>query len=210
MKKNRKSGRWGIGLCISLVLILMGCGQTNEKELPIDPAKNKQVTPEKIETKKEAEVQEPQKKSDKVIYVQLCGAVTKPGIYSCEEGDYLFSIIEKAGGLLESACFESVNQAQIVVDGQMIVVYSKEEFSSMKTISGKMNSEGYDETTKVNINIADAAKLMTLPGIGEAKAAQIIQYRENKGLFKKIEDIMNIGGIKERLFETIKDAICVN
>ncbi len=178
----------------------MGCGKTNKNELPINSKMMIKDTVKEITKKKEI----------KYIYIQLCGAVEKPGIYPCQEGDYLFSIIEKAGGLLESACFESVNQAQIVTDGQMVIVYTKEEYSLQKTNSTAINNGKASLATKVNINTADAAKLMTLPGIGEAKAAQIIEYRQNKGMFAKIEDIMNIGGIKEHLFETIKDAICVN
>lgn len=196
MKNIWKIVGWDIALGISLMLILTSCTKENKKEVKINQREN---------TQPQVELQ-----IEKPIYIQLCGAVLNPGIYSCKEGDYLFMIIEKAGGLLDAACFESVNQAQMVVDGQLIMVYTKEEYSLMKTANNKTNNEGSNVTTKVNINIADAVKLMSLPGIGEAKAAQIIEYRENKGVFTKIEDIMNIGGIKERLFETIKDAICVD
>lgn len=191
---------WGIIFGISLVLILTSCGKTNKNELPIN-AKIKSPDTVKTITKK---------KKIEYIYIQLCGAVVKPGIYPCQEGDYLFAIIEKAGGLLESACFESVNQAQVVTDGQMIVVYTKEEYALRKASNNTTNNGKESFAIKVNINLADAKKLMELPGIGEAKAAQIIEYRQKNGLFAKIEDIMNIGGIKEHLFETIKDAICVN
>jgi len=195
-----KKARWGIGLGISLVLILTSCGKTYKNELPINSKMMIKDTVKEITKKKEIEY----------IYIQLCGAVEKPGIYPCQEGDYLFSIIEKAGGLLESACFESVNQAQIVTDGQMVIVYTKEEYSLEKTNSSAINNGKESLATKVNINTADAAKLMTLSGIGEAKAAQIIEYRQKNGSFAKIEDIMKIVGIKEHLFKTIKDAICVN
>jgi len=191
---------WGIVFGISLVLILTSCEKSNKNERPIN-AKIKISDTVKTTT---------EKKEIQYIYIQLCGAVVKPGIYPCQEGDYLFTIIEQAGGLLESACFESVNQAQVVTDGQMIVVYTKEEYALQKTNINTINNGKASLAIKVNINTADAAKLMELPGIGEAKAAQIIEYRKHNGLFAKIEDIMNIGGIKERLFETIKDAICVN
>lgn len=192
--------RWGIVFGISLVLILTSCEKSNKNELPIN---TKIRIPDTVKTTTK-------KKEIQYIYIQLCGAVVNPGIYPCQEGDYLFTIIEKAGGLLESACFESVNQAQVVTDGQMIVVYTKEEYALQKTNNNTTNNGKASLAIKVNINTADAAKLMELPGIGEAKATQIIEYRKNNGLFAKIEDIMNIGGIKEHLFETIKDAICVN
>ena len=62
---------------------------------------------------------------------------------------------------------------------------------------------------KVNINTADAAQLMTLKGIGEARAADIIAYRDSKGPFQSIEDIMKVPGIKDAAFEKIKDDITV-
>lgn len=66
-----------------------------------------------------------------------------------------------------------------------------------------------DEAGKINLNTASAEQLMKLSGIGESKAAQIISYREKNGAFKKIEDIMNITGIKEGVFGKIKDDITV-
>ena len=62
---------------------------------------------------------------------------------------------------------------------------------------------------KVNLNLASKEELMTLPGVGEAKADLIIQYREEHGRFQNIEDVMNISGIKEGLFAKIKDNITV-
>jgi competence protein ComEA len=61
----------------------------------------------------------------------------------------------------------------------------------------------------VNINTASAEELMTLTGIGEAKAESIIRYREENGGFQRIEDLMEISGIKEGVFEKIKDDIII-
>ena len=61
----------------------------------------------------------------------------------------------------------------------------------------------------VNINQADKNELMTLPGVGESKAASIIEYRNKNGNFTKIEDIMKITGIKEGVFNKIKDKITI-
>ncbi|MCR5109060.1 MAG: helix-hairpin-helix domain-containing protein [Lachnospiraceae bacterium] len=70
-------------------------------------------------------------------------------------------------------------------------------------------SSGSSSTGMVNINTASRSELMTLNGIGEAKADKIIAYREEHGGFDSIEDIMNITGIKEGMFNKIKDQICV-
>ena len=61
----------------------------------------------------------------------------------------------------------------------------------------------------INLNTASKEELMTLPGIGEAKADAIIRYRTEYGAFAHIEEVMNISGIKEAAFEKIKDLIAV-
>ena len=65
------------------------------------------------------------------------------------------------------------------------------------------------EAKPIDINKADIDELKTLTGIGDAKAAAIIAYREANGEFKSIEDIMLVPGIKEGIFGKIKDQICV-
>ena len=62
----------------------------------------------------------------------------------------------------------------------------------------------------VNINQASKEELMTLPGIGESKADKIIAYREENGRFSTPEGIMEISGIKDGLYNKIKDKICAN
>ena len=65
------------------------------------------------------------------------------------------------------------------------------------------------DSKKVNINTAGEEELMTLTGIGEAKAASILKYREENGRFKSIEELMQIEGIKEGVFNKIKDDITI-
>lgn len=74
-------------------------------------------------------------------------------------------------------------------------------------VSGDASSSG--GSGKVNINTASAAELDTLPGVGEATARDIIEYREKNGPFKKIEDIMKVPRIKESRFNSIKGLITV-
>ncbi len=77
-------------------------------------------------------------------------------------------------------------------------------------ISGVTEGAGGSESGgKVNLNTADKATLMTLKGIGEARAEDIIAYREEHGPFRKIEDVMKVSGIKEAAFEKIKEEITV-
>lgn len=179
--------------CILLAAFLIGCKkQKSEVKIETDTATKK------IGTTKET----PLKK--KTIFIQITGAIHKPGVYEVCEGERIFKVVEQAGGLLEEASFESINQAMMAEDGQVIHVLTKEEYQNVQ------EPDIQDSNSKVNINRASKEQLMTLPGIGEGKAAQIIEYRQEHGSFAKIEDIMKISGIKEHLFEKIKDAICVN
>lgn len=163
--------------------------------------------------------------SNGVIFVHLCGAVKEPGVYEVESGSRLYEVLKRAGGLKEEACDTYLNQAQVLTDGSQIYVPTKEEVASgavendlssqgegAKSSEASENGEKEDETSasdKVNINSADINELMTLPGIGEAKAKAIMEYRESNGGFRSIEELMNISGIKEGVFNKIKDSITV-
>ena len=106
-----------------------------------------------------------------------------------------------AGGMQQEADTSAINLASKVTDSMMIVVYTTQE------IKAGINKTNGAENTPVNINYATKEQLMTLPGIGESKADSIIAYRETNGGFEKVEEIMNISGIKEALFNKIKDLI---
>ncbi len=93
-----------------------------------------------------------------------------------------------------------------------IVVPGMEEVEAAKArgeISLQAEASLNVQKTKVNLNTATKEELMTLRGVGEAKAADIIKYRESHGGFHKIEDIMKISGIKDAAFQKIKDDITV-
>ncbi len=141
------------------------------------------------------------KSSSGKCYVQISGAVNKPGVYELEGDVRMFQVILMAGGLREDADEGSLNQAGKVNDGQKIVVMTKEEAALMAENSA---SDG-----KVDINTADETTLMTLPGIGESKAQSIIKYRETNGPFGSPEDIKNISGIKDGVYNKISDKIKV-
>ena len=148
-------------------------------------------------------------------YVFVGGAVCEPGVYPIHEGMRVYEAVALAGGFSEDADEEWLNQAEYVSDGQKLYVYSSEETYQMKTDGKQPDGLIRDETQtnhkdhKININTADKEILMTLPGIGEAKADAIIQYREEYGAFTSIEEIQNIPGIKQAVFAKIKEIITV-
>lgn len=173
---------------------------------------------------------------EKNIYVHITGEVINPGVVIAKEGDRIQNVIEKAGGTTEKADLKGVNLAYKVEDGQKINIPNideekkennvqennnnvKEDISESKnyiTKSGGKNviideekSETDKKNQKVNINTATQTELETLNGIGPSTASKIIKYRNEKGKFKKIEDIKNVSGIGEAKFKKIEADIVV-
>ena len=140
------------------------------------------------------------------VSVYLCGAVKKPDVYEVPKGTRLNEVLKLAGGFREDAAQDAVNLAASVEDGSMIRVPTLEEAAKGAEAVGLAAEE---TSGKVDLNRADKAELMTLPGVGERKAEQIIAYRKAHGKFQSIEEIKNIPGIKEKAFEKLKDSIMV-
>lgn len=147
------------------------------------------------------------------VYVYICGEVKNPGVYELSADSRIYEAVDAAGGFTEDAARERVNLASKVSDGMQITIYNMEDIASLPADSGSEDGSsgqnGTAGTGLVNLNTATKEELMTLKGIGEAKAEDIIRYREKSGGFKKIEEIMKISGIKEAGFQKIKDRITV-
>lgn len=149
-------------------------------------------------------------------YCFVCGAVKNPGVYAFSEGARMNELIELAGGFTKDAAAAYLNLAMKVSDAEKIYVPTKKEAARQ---DGDKNNLDLQETTlqesrtsakdKVNINTADRDKLTSLPGIGVSKANSIIAYRNDHGAFQKIEELKNVEGIKERVFQKIEDLISV-
>ena len=187
-------------------------GSSTEKQELQEPFRDENGS---VQGESTVETQEYVENSEKSgVYVYICGEVAAPGVYELSEDSRIYEAVDAAGGFTENAARESINLASKVSDGMQITIYNKEEAASLPaggTSAGK--NSGQDQmsgsSSLVNLNTATKEELMTLKGIGEAKAEDIIRYREKSGGFKKIEDIMKISGIKEAGFQKIKDNITV-
>lgn len=144
---------------------------------------------------------------DSECVIHICGAVAAPGVYRLPDGSRIVDAVEAAGGLTEDAAERGVNQAAPVSDGMQIVILTREEAEQGVSPDAGREKDGTDGL--VDINTADTAELMTLPGIGQTRADAIAAYREQNGKFRTIEDIMKVDGIKEGSFAKLKDRICV-
>jgi len=157
---------------------------------------------------------------DEVLYVHICGAVVQEGVYMLPAGSRLTEGIAAAGGFTAEADTSFHNLAACLQDGQKVYVPTKEEVKDMSveerlTYDALPKEETADGTgtgtaQKVNLNTADVSRLMTLSGVGQSKAEAIIQYRTKVGAFSDIEEIKNVTGIGDAMFERIKEYITVD
>lgn len=174
----------------------------------------------------------------KKMYVDIKGAVKKPGVYQVNEENIINDVINLAGGLLDKAYVENINLSKKVQDELVIYVYTKDEIkknnlqenqtcssnnyiitecteNKVSIITSNENNENNENNNSsvssslININIASIEELTTLPGIGESKAQNIINYREENGYFKTIDEIKNVNGIGEATFDQLKKYITV-
>ncbi len=148
----------------------------------------------------------------KGIYVYVCGAVADPGVYELMDGSRAADAVEAAGGFLEDADRNYVNLAAPLNDGVKLLIPTLEETagSARAGIDDFDSGDGQgDGRSLININRASRQELTALPGIGESTADKIVRYRDEHGDFKSIEEIMNVSGIKDKLFSRIKEYITV-
>lgn len=140
--------------------------------------------------------------------VYLTGAVEREGIYMVKEGCFLFELIDEAGGFAEHAAACGVNLAAEVEGNAHIHIPTREEWESGELMPVSLPAPAAAmETRRVDINKASAEELMSLPGIGEKTALDIIAYREENGAFGSAEELMQVPGIKEARFSKLKDYI---
>ncbi|MEN3186984.1 MAG: ComEA family DNA-binding protein [Atribacterota bacterium] len=150
---------------------------------------------------------------ENVLVVQVDGAVKQPGIYRVKEGTRIFEILEKAGGTTEDAFLNDVNLAQPVYDGQRVFIPSRGKgdntSSSFSTNLTQFlpQPDASLETKRINVNTASKEELIALPGIGEALAQRIIEYRQTHGPFHRPEDLLEIKGIGPKKLDRIRDLI---
>jgi len=150
------------------------------------------------------------------IMIHICGAVRKEGVFKLKPGDRWLDAVKMAGGPLPSADLSGINLAEMVKDGEKIIVPTKykvvgEEFSEFDRSSKRKEKIGKPETSfsKININTADEKMLDSLPGVGPATAKAIIEYRKKNGPFARIEQIMEIPRFGKSKFEKVKDKITI-
>ena len=158
------------------------------------------------------------------VVAYICGAVKHPGVYKFTAGSRVNDAINAASGFKKGAARTAINQARVLEDGEQITIPTLKQVKRKqlsKTTDGDNfqdkttdnentdSSERESQNTLININTASAGELTSLSGIGQSRADAIIEYRQSNGKFQSIEDIMKIPGIKQGIFNKIKNKISV-
>lgn len=212
---NKKLGKVLVGV-LSYCMFLSGCKSASQDEISWE-LEGKSIEVELASEESVAQsgetngtLEEMTDSQVDMIYVYICGAVTEPGVYQIAEGSRLFELIDESGGMLETADVTSQNLAREVQDGEQIQILTKEEVKERSEMDGVMTTGNIGKQQGlININTATVQELTTLTGIGESRALAIIAYREENGLFQSIDGIKKVAGIKEGLFEKIKNQITI-
>jgi competence protein ComEA len=156
------------------------------------------------------------------LYVDVKGKVKKPGLYRFAPGKRVADAIEEAGGALPQADLDQINLAQPLADGTALIIPAKgssgtsplpgvglpSPASVQVGVNGTPSAGSSKQPGKtVNLNSATVQELMTLPGIGESRAAAILEYRTQVGRFRSVDELKKVSGIGAKMFEKIKDHI---
>ena len=157
------------------------------------------------------------------IFVHIDGYINNLGVYEIKENDRIKTLIDKAGGFKEGYSIKNINLAAKLSDGDKIYIPSVSEEKVSENNNNNINSSGKGQNvktdrnnvsvmknnSKININTANISELKQITGIGESTANKIIDYRENVGKFKKIEDIKEVKGIGDAKYESLKNKIII-
>ncbi len=200
-------------LLVAAMTLFVACGEKGILLMDKETASGTEGIMDSSDMSDEGEASLSSEECDSVILVHICGAVVHPGVYELAAGSRIYQLIELAGGFTEDAAEGYLNLAGGLSDGQKIVVPTLSEAADDPYGEAEITvqaGEAAGDNGLVNINTADKARLMTLPGIGEAKALAIIAWRTEHGAFRTTGEIMQVSGIKETAYEKIKTLITVD
>lgn len=147
----------------------------------------------------------------KKIVVEIKGEVKNPNVYTMEYESRIYDLVEKAGGFTEKADKMSINCSMKLKDEDCIVVYSKGETPNSNAVNNKdslnRKSSTAAKSDKIDINTASKEELKTLPGVGDVTAEKIIDYREENGGFKSIDELTKVNRIGPKTLEKFREKI---
>lgn len=214
--KNKKflGGLTLLIICIVFIVFKYDSnkGKVFKDEYMKDIFVDEEIQGEAEETTSEVVVNKDEVLEKETLIVEIKGEVKKPDVYTLNKGSIIKDLIDIAGGLTENSDISKINRADELQNHQLIVIPNiNDKDKEVEVVQGgdtnNVESNSSQASNKVNINTADLNGLKTINGIGDSKAQSIITHREKNGKFKTIDDIKNVTGIGEKIFENIKDKI---
>ena len=199
---------------VAAVVVLLLSGIVLLTVFTTCPAKTDRIRIETRETGRPAASPTPAGTTEPEAWpVYLVGAVENPGIYQVVPGTYLYELVEQAGGLTEDAAGDAINLAYLIEDSRLIRIPTRTEVERQEAVPGLddlLPTEPDATPTLIKHQHGRRGGAGHSAGVGPATAQAILDYREQSGPFRKIEDIMNVPGIKESRFQQIRDCITVD
>ncbi len=147
--------------------------------------------------------------SPATIVVDVAGWVIRPGVYEFRQGDRVIDAVRMAGGAKPGADLTSINLASLLTDGQQIVVPRKGKGGASVPGVGPGGPPGSGGAALINLNTATLDQLESLPGIGPALAQRIIDYRQEHGPFRSVDELLNVSGIGEKRLADLRSSVTV-
>jgi competence protein ComEA len=190
-----------IAVPLSIIIVLLLANERNQNQKESSIIINEKPKEDSGSTDPLANQSSEEASTNTSVFIDIKGEVKQPGVYEMKAQDRVIDAIKTAGGFTANADQSHVNLAQKLQDEMVIEVIANNEDSAISTTLGAATTE------KININQATAEEIEELNGIGPSKAAAIIQYREENGMFKQMEDLLNVSGIGEKTLEAIQDDI---
>ena len=141
------------------------------------------------------------------IVVDVAGKVLHPGIYKLPQGSRAADAIAAAGKQLKGVSLTDINLAEVLTDGQQIIVGAPVISSSSSKSKKAGSSKGKITTGTININTAKVAQFEELPGVGAVMAARIFAYRTAHGAFATINDLTKVSGMGKSKFANLKSFV---
>lgn len=179
----------GLTILLSVTALVLAAGSSGWQLLPtgVEVSRGNATV---------ADVQQAGSTLSSEIYVHIAGEVRYPGVYVLDESARIIDAVAAAGGLTEAAVVTGINLARLLKDGEQVIIHSTEQLILTPA-----------ETGLININLADAAALESLPRIGPALAERIINWRKKHGSFSDLSDLLEVSGIGPAVLAEIEDRI---
>lgn len=226
---------WKLIFFVFTVILMVSVGFYFDSNNSVATPNDTKLSVSKKEDKEEKE----KTSDNETVFVDVKGAVNAPGVYEIDKERRIIDAINLAGGFANGANAINLNLSKKVEDEMYIIVYTQKQIDNYKKsnsnqnlscaanecicpdklndacikekndTSSTNNKKSEQSSKKVSINSASKEELTTLPGIGDSKADLIIKYRNENGTFKNIEDIKNVSGIGDSIYEKIKNNITI-